>query len=97
MSQTAHVLSVSGSAMKTQTKMSGRKRVILLSLIPIVILISSCGTIKSKEYTDLALRNAVLEARAEAAQDRRDVFQLLFEQWQQSEGRRAHMPRPGVN
>ena len=73
----------------------------IVLLIPLVFV--GCGTISSQDYTDLAIQNAVNEARIEAAmqaaaaRDRekeqvREAIRLLLEQWASQDGRRPHRP-----
>jgi hypothetical protein len=63
---------------------------IILFLIPFLLI--GCGTISSQDYTEMAIENAVWRARAEATQDRHNFDRRLFEEWQRTEGRRAHKP-----
>lgn len=75
----------------------------LMILAACAFVLSACGTIKSQDYTDLAIQKAVADARIEAAEQARvadqereellrEALRLYIEQLQHQDGRRPHRP-----
>lgn len=77
-----------------------------MRLIAILIgaILTGCGTVSAKDYTDMAIRAASLEGQIESAktaskldemqnQRAKEALEQWFTQWQMIEGRRAHRPQ----
>jgi len=79
------------------------KKLVVVGATAMVLLASGCGTIKSKDYTDMAVRAAIAETQNASLQqandaqkslraERSEAQRLWIEQQQFLDGRRSHRP-----